>query len=106
MAYVIRRVFKVKPGTHRQAQEFVFNIGEAYHRAGQRGAIRVYASGNTVPGPANMIYMDWVDESIQSPYREGNVMPEEMNVDLSQYREFIEESWIEFYELYKMSSGL
>ncbi len=105
MPYLIRRVFKVKPGTHRKAVEFIFNMGEAYHKAGQRSPVRVYWSGNTVPGPANTVYMDWVDESIQSPYREGTVAPKELTNVASQYREFIEESWIEFYELYKMSSG-
>ena len=105
MPYLIRRAFRVKPGTHRQAAEVMFNIGEAYHKAGQRGAVRVYSSGGTVPGPANTVYMDWIDESIQSPYREDNVAPKELADIASQYREFIEESWIEFYELFKMSPG-
>ncbi len=105
MPYLIRRAFKVKPGAHRKAAELVFNIGEAYHKAGQRSPVRVYWSGNTVPGPANTVYMDWVEESIQSPYREDNVAPKGLTDIASQYREFIEESWIEFYEVHKMSPG-
>ena len=56
--YLIRRVFRCKPGTARRAAEQITKIGKAYENAGQRSPIRVYTSGGTVPGPANTVYMD------------------------------------------------
>ena len=98
--YLVRRVFKVKPGTARRAAGIVAEIGSAFERAGQRTPCRVYTSGGTVPGPANTIYMDWTEEVLQSPYREGNEIPGEINELGAQLREVQEESHIEFYELF------
>ena len=58
--YLIRRVFRCKPGTARRAAEQITKIGKAYENAGQRSPIRVYTSGGTVPGPANTVYMDHI----------------------------------------------
>jgi hypothetical protein len=98
--YLIRRVFKVKPGTARQAADVITRIGKRYEEAGQRSPIRVYTSGSTVPGPADTVYMDWIDEAIRSPMREGNDTPEGMADLGAQLREFQEETFIEFYEMY------
>jgi hypothetical protein len=44
--------------------------------------------------------MDWVQEKIESPFREGNVNPDMS--DLSQrLHELTEESYIEFYEMHQ-----
>ena len=96
--YLIRRVFRCKPGTARRAAEQITKIGKAYENAGQRSPIRVYTSGGTVPGPANTVYMDWTAPVLESPYREGNPMPEEIRPVSQQMNEFVEESYIEFYE--------
>lgn len=98
--YLIRRVFKVKPGTTRRAAELITQIGKHYEEAGQRSAVRVYMSGGTVPGPANTIYMDWTDETLRSPYREGNKLPEGIAALGTQLSELQEESSIEFYEIF------
>ena len=45
--YLIRRVFRCKPGTARRAAEQITKIGKAYENAGQRSPIRVYTSGGT-----------------------------------------------------------
>ena len=74
--YLVRRVFKVKAGTSRRAAEIIAQIGKQYEEGGQRSSVRVYTSGGTVPGPANTIYMDWTDETLSSPYREGNKIPD------------------------------
>ena len=42
--YLIRRVFRCKPGTARRAAEQITKIGKAYENAGQRSPIRVYTS--------------------------------------------------------------
>ena len=96
--YLIRRAWKIKPGTTKQAAEIIEKIGLAYQSAGQRSATRVYWSGYTVPGPANTVYMDWTQEIIDSPYREQNVLPD-MSALSAQLRELTEESFIEFYEM-------
>ncbi len=98
--YLIRRVFKVKPGTSRRAAEIITQIGKLYEEEGQRSPVRVYTSGGTVPGPANTVYMDWIDETLRTPYREGNKIPEGMAALGAQLNEFQEESYIEFYEIF------
>ena len=98
--YLIRRVIKTKPGKARQVADLLTKIGGAYVSAGQRSPIRVYTSGGTVPGPANTVYMDWITESIESPTRPGNKIPEETSKYGAELRELQEESSIEFYSLY------
>ena len=97
--YLIRRVYKVKPGATRKAAELIHQIGKRYGEAGQRSPVRVYWSGSTMPGPANTVYMDWVQEKIESPYREGHELPDMRDLG-QQLRELQEESYIEFYEMY------
>jgi hypothetical protein len=96
--YLIRRVYKVKPGATRKAAELIHQIGKRYEEAGQRSPVRVYWSGYTVPGPANTVYMDWVQEKIESPYREDNVSPHTADLG-AQLRELQEETYIEFFEM-------
>ena len=98
--FLVRRVWKVKPGTSRRAAQLIAQVGKVYEDAGQRSPTRVYVSGGTVPGPANTVYMDWTEEVLQSPYREGNTIPEELSKIGAELRELQEESYIEFYEMY------
>ena len=97
--YLIRRVFKVKPGTHRRAAELAAQIGKIYEDAGQRSPARVYWSGGTVPGPANTVYMDWTDDVIRSPYRSDNVLPDAMRPLAQELRDLEEETSIEFFQM-------
>ena len=96
--YLLRRVYKVKPGTTRQAAQLIQQIGKRYEEAGQRSLVRVYWSGYTVPGPANTVYMDWVEEKLESPYRQGNKGPDTSDLGV-QLREIQEETYIEFFEM-------
>ncbi len=97
--YLIRRVYKVKPGKVREAADLIDKIGKTYESAGQRSTVRVYWSGYTVPGQANTVYMDWTQEKIVSPYREENVSPDTGEFG-AKLREIQEETHIEFYEMY------
>lgn len=97
--YLIRRVYKIKPGNTRKAAELIYKIGKRYEDAGHRSSVSVYWSAYTVPGPANTVYMDWVQEAIESPYREGNVSPDTSEFG-AQLRELQEESHIEFYQMH------
>ncbi len=98
--YLVRRVWKVKPGTARKAATIIAQIGKVYEEAGQRSPTRVYTSGGSVPGPANTVYMDWTEEELRSPYRSGNKSPNETSALAAQLSEFQEENYIEFYELF------
>ena len=98
--YLVKRVFKVKPGTARQAANIIAQMGKLYEEAGQRSPTRVYTSGGTVPGPADTVYMDWTEEALRSPYREDNEIPEKVRALGAQLREVQEHSHIEFYEMF------
>ena len=52
-----------------------------------------------MPGPANTVYMDWVQDKIESPYRTDQKLPDMGDLG-QQLRELQEESHIEFYEMY------
>ena len=67
--------------------------------AGQRSSSRVYFNGGTIPGEKDRVYMEWTAEVIDSPYREGNVIPQSVRDAGSGTRDLIESSYIEFYEL-------
>ncbi len=96
--YLIRRVYKVKPGATRNAAQLIAQIGKGYEKAG-RSPTRVYWSGYTVPGPANTVYMDWTEETLRSPFDSEASEPDELGTIYSQLRELQEESYIEFYEM-------
>ena len=96
--YLIRRVFRVKPGAVREAAKIVAELGKGYEKAG-RSPTRVYWSGYTVPGPANTVYMDWTEETLRSPFDPDAKVPEDIGALYNQLAELQEESSIEFYEM-------
>ena len=98
--YLLRRVHKVKSGTVPQAARLIYEIAKRYEDAGQRSSVRVYWSGYTVPGPANTVYMEWVQEKLESPYRKENSSPDISDL-AAQLREIQEDTHIEFYEMYQ-----
>jgi hypothetical protein len=99
MSYVIRRVYVVKPGTARKVATVVAQQAKLYEDAGPRSTSRVYFNSGTVPGEKDRVYMEWTAEVLESPYREGNVIPQSVRDAGSSARDLIESSNIEFYEL-------
>ena len=97
--YVIRRVYKVKPRTAREAATIVARIGELYHEAGRRSEVRVSFNGTTLPGETDIVFMEWTDDVIRSPYGREEPSIAEAGELGARLRELIEESWIEFYEM-------
>ena len=98
--YVVRRVWKVNPGTPRRVATLLTKIGEAYKEAGQRGEARIYFNASTCPGEVNRVYMEWTADSLESPYRASNSIPESVRKWGGEVRALaVEESRIEFYEL-------
>jgi hypothetical protein len=97
--YLIRRVYEVKPGLARQVVSLVQRQGDIYTAAGQRSKVLVYFNGGTVPGHNNRGYMEWTDETIESPMREGLDLPKEALQIGANVRELIEDQYIEFFEM-------
>ena len=96
--YLVRRVFKVKPGKTVEAAEIIARIGKGYEKEG-RFHTRVYWSGYTVPGPINTVYMDWIQETLRSPFDKGATAPDDLRDVYAELRELQEESYVEFYEM-------
>ena len=97
--YVIRRVYRTKPGQARNVAALVYKQGKAYQSAGQRSDIRVSYNGGTLPGEQDIVFLEWTDDSIQSPSREGHVLPKEALELGAEVRKLIEHQHIEFYEM-------
>ena len=103
--YVIRRTYKAKPGQARKAALLLRKIADVYTEAGQRSKCLVYYNGGTLPCPKdelNRLYMQWTTDVIDSPYREGNEIPDMGNIS-NEFKEFLDESdgplsWMEFWE--------
>ncbi len=97
--YLIRRVYKTKPGEARRVASLVYKQAKIYHDAGQRGEFRVSFNGATMPGEQETVCLEWQDETIQSPYRGGNELPKEALEIGPKIRPLIESQRIEFQEL-------
>ena len=98
--YVVRRVWQVRPGEARMAATLVDAMGHDYEASGKRSPSRVYFNNGTLPGQRYRVYMEWTEETIESPYREDQVQSSERSRDLyARLRDLSEDSWIEFYEM-------
>jgi hypothetical protein len=97
--YVIRRVYKVKPRTAREAATMAARMGALYHEAGRRSEVMVYFNGTTLPGETDIVYMQWTDDFIRSPYGRSEAAIPEAGELGARLRALTEDSWIEFYEL-------
>ena len=97
--YVVTRIWEAKPMEARRAATLAALIGEVYEKAGQRSSVQVSFNGGTLPGEANRVYMRWIEDKIESPYRSGNEIPEKAFDLGAKMRELTVRSWIEFEEL-------
>ncbi|REK19344.1 MAG: hypothetical protein DWQ40_07575 [Actinobacteria bacterium] len=97
--YVIRRAYKVKPRAAREAATLAAEIGRLYKEAGRRSEVTVYFNGTTLPGERDVVYMQWTDEVLQSPYGRGEPSIPGASELGARLRELTEDQWIEFYEL-------
>ena len=97
--YLIRRVYDVKPGMAVKVAHVLANVAKIYEKSGQRGPTKIYFNGGTLPGDKNVVYMEWQDESIVSPYRESNKIPPEVFEVGGEIREHLIDQRIEFFEL-------
>lgn len=98
--YLVRRVWRTKPGQARMAATLVDAMGSDYEKTGKRSASRVYFNSGTLPGDTNRVYMEWTEETIASPYRPDVVASSDAAKSFySKLREVTEDSWIELYEM-------
>ena len=96
--YVLRRIFKTKPGEARRVASLLQKQAQAYHDAGQRSEFRVYFNGGTVPGETDVVVLEWTDEALMSPFRGGHQLPAEALEVGGQIRPLVESNRIEFME--------
>ena len=99
MSYVIRRVYIVKPGAARKVATNLAKQAAEYEKAGQRKTERIYFNGGTLPGETNRVYWEWTADIIDSPYREGHVIPQSVSEAGKGNAGLVESNYIEFYEL-------
>ena len=98
--YLIRRTFKIQKGKTRDAAEAAKEISAKYQEKGQRPPVWIYISGPTTPGPADTIYMDWVEEKLENPYREENQSIDGLKDLFRNLYQYVEESKIDFFQYY------
>ncbi len=97
--YLIRRIFNTKPGEVRKVADLVHKQAQAYRDAGQRSEFRVSYNGATLPGDQNIVILDWTDDAIMSPSRDGLVLsPDAMTLG-AEIRPLLESQRIEFLEM-------
>ena len=97
--YLVRRIFKTKPGEARRVATLVHKQVQLYHDAGHREEFRVAYNDRTCPGEQNVVILEWATDAFQSPYREGNEMPSEAMQAGAAFQPYIEGTHIEFVEL-------
>ena len=97
--YVLRRIFKTKPGEARRVASLLQKQAQIYHDAGQRSEFKVYFNGATVPGETDVVILEWTDEALMSPMRGGHQLPPAALEIGGQIRPLVEGHRIEFMEL-------
>jgi len=98
--YVVRRTWVTLPREARRVATMVADMAAHYEAAGQRSDVRVSFNGGTVPGEKDRVFMEWTEQQLASPYREGNVIPPAALDLAAQVRELSTQTWIEFFELF------
>ena len=97
--YLVRRIFNTKPGEARRVASMIHKQAQMYRDAGHRGEFKVYFNGGTLPGDTNVVVLEWTEEAIMSPMREGNNIPQEVLMAGRAALEYVESNRIEFMEL-------
>ncbi len=97
--YLVRRVFKTKPGEARRVATLVHKQVQIFHDEGHREEFRIAYNDRTCPGEQNIVILEWTTHAFQSPYREDNVMPPSAMRAGAAFQPYIEGTYIEFWEL-------
>ena len=97
--YLVRRIFNTKPGEARRVASMIHKQAQMYRDAGHRSEFKVYFNGGTLPGETNVVVLEWTEEAIMSPMREGNNIPQDVLTAGRAALEYVESNRIEFMEL-------
>ena len=97
--YVLRRIFKTKPGEARRVASLLQKQAQIYRDAGQRSEFKVYFNGATCPGETDVVILEWTDEALMSPMRGNHQLPAAAMEVGGQIRPLVESNRIEFMEL-------
>ena len=97
--YLLRRIWKCKPGEARRVASLVQKQAQIYRDAGQRSEFRVYFNGYTTPTDPDTVVLEWTDEALMSTMRAGHQLPPAAMQVGGQVRELTEGSRIEIMEL-------
>ena len=97
--YLLRRIFKCKPGEARRVASLVRKQADAFEEAGQRSECRVYFNGATTPAELDVVVLEWTDEVLRSTMRAGLQLPPAVIEIGGQVRELTEGNRIEIMEL-------
>lgn len=97
--YVVRRWYKTKPGEARRVATLVHKQAAAYRDAGQRSEFRISYNGYTLPGEQDVVCLEWTDERLETPTREGHSLPKEALELGAEVRKLVESQRIEFMEM-------
>ena len=97
--YVLRRIFKCKPGEARRVASLVQRQADAFQEAGQRSECRVYFNGATTPAEQDVVVLEWTDEVLRSTFRAGLQLPQAVMQIGGQVRELTEGNRLEIMEL-------
>ena len=97
--YLLRRIWKCKPGEARRVASLVQKQATIYREAGQRSEFRVYFNGATTPSNPDTVVLEWTDEALMSTMRAGNELPQAALQVGGQVRELTEGNHLEVMEL-------
>ena len=94
--YIIRRVARTLPGKAWEVANYLTKITSAYEEAGRNPA-QVYIGGQGVTGTSNVVYAEWMQESIEPTNME--TVPDIVRTLNGEMQQLLSEYPIEFYEL-------
>jgi hypothetical protein len=97
--FVLRRIWKCKPGEARRVASLLQTRAQMYHDAGLRNEFRVYFNGYTTPSEPATVVMEWTDAALMPPSRPGNHLPLSAAPIRSQVNKLTESNRLEIMEL-------
>ncbi len=97
--YLMRRIWKCKPGEARRVASMVHKQATIYREAGQRSEFRVYFNGATTPSNPDTVVLEWTDDALMSTMRAGHELPQAALAVGAQVRDLTDGNHLEIMEL-------
>lgn len=74
--YLLRRIFKCKPGEARRVASLVRKQADVFVAEGMRSECTVYFNGATTPSEPDTVVLEWTDEVLRSTMRAEVQLPQ------------------------------